>query len=89
MSFTISGREEMTTFIGKPYVSLIVHPGMVIFMPKPSIPEQVNEMVASLFNLWPIFIINIAFISMAGIIFAALVSIDTLILQLIVSDLCD
>ena len=73
MSFAISGREEMAVFVGKPYVSLIVHPGMVLFTPKPSIPEQIDDMVVSILNLWPIFIINVAFISMAGIIFAALV----------------
>ena len=73
MSFAITGRKEMTTFIGNPYVSLIAHPGMVLFTPKPSISEQINEMIASIGKLWPIFLVNVALIAMAGIAFAALV----------------
>ena len=73
MSFAISGRKEMTTFIGNPYVSLVAHPGMVLFTPKPSISEQVDDMVESIASLWPIFFINGALIAMAGIVFAALV----------------
>ena len=63
----------MTTFIGNPYVSLIVHPGMVLFTPKPSISEQVTDMMTSLARLWPIFVINAVFILAAGIIFFFLV----------------
>jgi len=51
---------------------LVAHPGMVLFTPKPSISEQVDDMVESIASLWPIFFINGALIAMAGIVFAAL-----------------
>ena len=73
LSFSIPGREDMPVFLGKPYVSMISHPGMILFTPKPSISEQVDDMLTSLFRLWPIFVINTIFIIMAGIVFAALV----------------
>ena len=73
MNFAISGKKEMAVFIGKPYVSLIVHPGMVLFTPKPSIPEQITKMMVSLVRLWPIVIVNLVFILVAGIIFFFLV----------------
>ena len=63
----------MPVFLGKPYVSMISHPGMILFTPKPSISEQVDDMLTSIARLWPIFIINLVFVLIAGIVFFVLV----------------
>ncbi|XP_065060769.1 uncharacterized protein LOC135688019 isoform X3 [Rhopilema esculentum] len=72
LSFAIAGREEMPTFLGKPYSSLIDHPGMVLYTPRPTMSEQVEAMLTSIFQLWPIFILNAVFIIFAGVIFFTL-----------------
>ncbi|XP_065061366.1 uncharacterized protein LOC135688444 isoform X2 [Rhopilema esculentum] len=72
LSFAIAGREEMPTFQGKPYISLIDHPGMVLYTPRPTMSEQVEAMLTSIFQLWPIFILNAVFIIFAGVIFFTL-----------------
>ena len=63
----------MPTFLGKPYTSLIDHPGMVLYTPRPTMSEQVEAMLTSIFQLWPIFILNAVFIIFAGVIFFTLV----------------
>lgn len=74
VSFAIPGKEEMAVFLGKPFISLIGHPGMVLFTPKQSIQEQVDEMLKSIFMLWPVFALNLSFITVAGIVYFLLVN---------------
>ena len=75
MSFVIAGRKAMRTLQGHPYISVIDHPGMILFTAKPTVSEQVSQMIGTIFKLWPIFIVNAVFIMIAGIIFWFLVSI--------------
>ena len=66
----------MRSLQGFPYVSIIDHPGMILFTAKPTVSEQVSQMLESVFKLWPIFVVNTVFIVIAGIIFWSLVSIQ-------------
>ncbi|XP_065060766.1 uncharacterized protein LOC135688018 [Rhopilema esculentum] len=72
ISFAVPGSLELPAFLGKPYISLVEHPGMVLFTAKPTRAEQIADMMNALFKLWPILAINLLFILLAGIIFWAL-----------------
>ncbi len=73
VSFVISGRTELASYLGRPYVAAVDHPGMILFIPKETVAEQVSRSLNLLWNLWPIFVINLVFICLAGIIYFCLV----------------
>ena len=73
-SFPLLGRQELTHYLGFAFVPVIKHPGVVFFIIKESLDEQVSAMMKSLFSVWPIIFINGLLIVMTGIIIWSLVS---------------
>ena len=78
VSFPLLGRQELTHYLGFAFVPVIKHPGVVFFIIKESLDEQVSAMMKSIFSVWPIIFINGLLIVMTGIIVWSLVSFQVL-----------
>ena len=74
VSFPILGQQELTYFLGNAFVPVIKHPGVVFFIIKESLDQQVASMIKSVLDIWPIVVINVLMIAVAGIIIWSLVS---------------
>ncbi len=73
LSFAVSGMKDLEAILDQPYVGAVDHPGMILFVPKETISEKVTATLKLLGSLWPIFVVNIVLIALAGIIFISLV----------------
>lgn len=74
VSFPVFGSTELTSYYGYAFVPVFSHPGVVYFIIKDSLMDQANQMLSDVFNTWPIFFINLLFVTISGFIIWGLVS---------------
>ena len=74
VSFPVFGGTELTSYYGYAFVPVFSHPGVVYFIIKDSVTDQVNRMISDVFSTWPIFLINLLFVTISGYIIWSLVS---------------
>ena len=75
ISFPVFGSNELTTYYGFSFVPVFSHPGVVYFIIKDSIQDQIANMMRGVLETWPIFAVNVVLLTLAGYIIWALVSI--------------
>ena len=73
ISFPAFGSTEMTEYYGFGFAPVFSHPGVIYYIIKDSLSDQVLKMLGNVVNTWPIFLINILFITISGYIIWALV----------------
>ena len=74
VTFPIHGRMELTTYLNSyAFVPVVKHPGVVFFIVKESIKQQVQAMLQSVGAVWPILIVNLVLIMLSGLIIWGLV----------------
>ncbi|XP_065061575.1 uncharacterized protein LOC135688582 isoform X2 [Rhopilema esculentum] len=66
MSFPIFGNSELDLYNGYAFVPLFSHPGVIYFIIKDTLAEQIRGMILNVLNTWPIFLINMLLIILSG-----------------------
>ena len=66
MSFPIFGNTELDLYNGYAFVPLFSHPGVIYFIIKDTLAEQIRGMILNVLNTWPIFLINTLLIILSG-----------------------
>eukprot|EP00794_Sanderia_malayensis_P015286 gene15286-16863_t len=66
LSFPIFGSTVLDTYNGYAFVPVFPHPGVVYFIIKDPLSAHVGKIVLSVLNTWPMFLINILFVTISG-----------------------
>lgn len=74
ISFPVFGSTVLDTYYGYPFVAAIDHPGVIYFIIKDTLRKQIKVLVVNVYKTWPIFVINMLFITLSGFIIWSLVS---------------
>ncbi len=74
LSFPVFGSSELDFYNGYAFVPVFPHPGMVYFIIKDTLAKTVGGMIITVLKTWPIFLINVLFITLSGFFIWALVS---------------
>ena len=68
LSFPIIAQTTLDMFTGYPFIPLINHPGVVVIAKDKSIDEIVADKLMLIFAIWPLMLINVLFMVLAGFI---------------------
>ena len=74
ITFPITGNKLLNEFIGYPFVPLVDHPGVIVIVKEKNVNDIVLDMIMSILGIWPLFVINVVMMSLAGLIMWMLVS---------------
>lgn len=74
VSFPAFGSTELETYYGYQFVPVFSHPGVVFYIIKDAMADQLQKMMDNVIRTWPIFLVNILFIILSGYFIWALVS---------------
>ena len=66
LSFPIIGSQLVDEFMGYPFVSLIGHPGVVLIVKDRNINEIVLGMIELILSVWPLIVVNVLMMILAG-----------------------
>ena len=73
ISFPITANKMLDEFLGYPFVPLIDHPGVIVIVKEKNINDIVIDMIMSILGLWPLFMINLVLMFLAGLVMWMLV----------------
>ena len=74
LTFPVVGSKFLDSFLGYPYVSIVEHPGVVLIVRDKDWQEVVIEMIKAILGIWPLVLMNILVMLVAGFIVWLLVS---------------
>ena len=58
----------MDTFTGYPFISIIQHPGVVLIGRDKLWNDVIREMIVAILNVWPLIVLNVLIMIVAGFI---------------------
>ena len=66
LTFPVVGTNDLDEFMKYPFVPLIEHPGIVLIAKDKSTNDVVVDMIIMIFNVWPLYLLNLMIMFMAG-----------------------
>ena len=73
ISFPITGNKMLDELIGYPFVPLIDHPGVIVIVKEKNVNDIVMDMIVAILGIWPLLLINLVMLCLAGLVMWMLV----------------